>query len=124
MLWALQSPEKLGTESQRALQCRENSIHVSPVSFWEISLKFALGKLRIEGATPVELPGFVARAGWNILELQAPTAASFHCLPVVLGHKNPFDGLLIWTAIHEKLVFVSKDRALPEYEKLGLEICN
>ncbi len=71
-----------------------------------------------------ELPRFVARADWNILELQAPTAASFHCLPVVLGHKDPFDRLLIWTAIRKKLVFVSKDRALPEYKKLGLEISN
>ena len=77
MLRALQSPEKLGTESRIALQSRENSIHVSPVSFWEISLKFAMGKLRIEGATPVELPGFVARAGWNILELQAPQPPRF-----------------------------------------------
>lgn len=38
LLWALQTPEKLGAKARRALQSEENSIHVSPVSFWEISL--------------------------------------------------------------------------------------
>lgn len=124
MLWALQAPEKLGAKARRALQSGENSIHVSPVSFWEISLKSSIGKLRIEGAAPEDLPAFVARAGWHVLEFHATTAASFHGLPLVPGHKDPFDRMLIWTAIREKLVFVSKDRALPEYGILGLMTCH
>ncbi len=123
LLWALQAPEKLGAKARRALQSEENSIHVSPVSFWEISLKFALGKLQIEGASPEDIPDFVAREGWHLLDFQASTVASFHGLPSVPGHKDPFDRLLIWTAIREKLTFVSKDGALPEYEALGLKIC-
>jgi len=123
MLWALQSPEKLGEEARTHLQDGENSIHVSPVSFWEVSLKAAMGKLQIHGATPEEMPGFVAQAGWGILDFHAATVASFHRLPVVPGHKDPFDRLLIWTAIREQLVFVSKDRVLPEYEKFGLVTC-
>ena len=123
ILWALQAPEKLGSKARRALQAERNSIHVSPVSFWEISLKFALGKLRIEGAAPEEIPGFVARAGWHILELQASTVASFHHLPLVSGHRDPFDRLLIWIAIREQLTLVSRDGAFPDYEPLGLTTC-
>jgi PIN domain nuclease of toxin-antitoxin system len=123
LLWALQAPEKLGIKAQRALQSHQNTIHVSPVSFWEISLKFALGKLRIEGAVPEEIPGFVDRAGWQILELKSSTVASFHRLPQVSGHKDPFDRLLIWTAIQEQLTFVSRDGALPDYKSLGLKTC-
>jgi PIN domain nuclease of toxin-antitoxin system len=123
LLWALQTPEKLGAKARSALQSEENSIHISPVSFWEISLKFALGKLQIEGATPEDMPDFVAREGWHLLDFQAPTVASFHCLPSVPDHKDPFDRLLIWTAIRENLTFVSKDGALSEYEALGLKIC-
>jgi PIN domain nuclease of toxin-antitoxin system len=89
MLWALQTPEKLGPKTRRALQNGENSIHVSPVSFWEISLKSSIGKLRIEGAAPEDLPAFVARAGWRVLEFHPTTAASFHGLPLVPGHKIP-----------------------------------
>lgn len=123
LLWALQSPEKLGSKARRALQAERNSIHVSAVSFWEISLKFALGKLRIKGASPEEIPDFVARAGWQILDLQASTLASFHRLPLVPGHKDPFDRLLIWIAIREQLTFVSRDGALRDYERLGLQTC-
>jgi PIN domain nuclease of toxin-antitoxin system len=123
LLWALQTPEKLGAKARRALQSEENSIYVSPVSFWEISLKFALGKLQIEGASPEDMPDFVAREGWHLLEFQAPTVASFHGLSSVPGHKDPFDRLLIWTAIRENLIFVSRDGALAEYEALGLKTC-
>ncbi len=123
LLWALQAPQKLGANTRKALEAGRNSIHVSPVSFWEISLKFALGKLRIEGATPEEIPDFVARAGWQILELQASTVASFHQLPLVAIHRDPFDRLLIWIAIREQLTFVSRDGALPGYERLGLTTC-
>jgi PIN domain nuclease of toxin-antitoxin system len=65
----------------------------------------------------------VAREGWQLLDFQASTVASFDCLPIVPGHKDPFDRLLIWTAIKERLTFVSKDGALTEYEALGLKIC-
>lgn len=82
----LQTPEKLGAKVRRALQSGENSVHVSPVSFWEISLKSAIGKLRIEVASPEELPAFVAQAGWHVLEFHATTAASFHCLPDIKTH--------------------------------------
>jgi PIN domain nuclease of toxin-antitoxin system len=123
LLWALRAPEKLGAKARRALQSEENSIHVSPVSFWEISLKFALGKFQIEGASPEDMLHFVAREGWHLLEFQASTVAAFHGLPSFPGHKDPFDRLLIWTAIRENLIFVSKDGALAEYEALGLKTC-
>ena len=86
-------------------------------------MKFALGKLRIQGSTPEEIPVFVGRAGWHVIELNVATVSSFHRLPTISGHKDPFDRLLIWTAIREKFLFVSKDRVLPEYERMGLITC-
>ncbi len=83
LLWALQTPGKLGAKARRALQSEENSIHVSPISFWEISLKFALGKLQIEGASPEDMPDFVSREGWHLPDFQTSTVAYFHCLPSV-----------------------------------------
>jgi len=101
----------------------EISIHVSTVSFWEISLKSSLGKLEIKGAEPEEIPAFVEKSGWHLVPFQAETAASFHSLPRFPEHKDPIDRMLIWTAIRENFTFVSRDGALPLYQALGLKVC-
>jgi PIN domain nuclease of toxin-antitoxin system len=69
---------------KRASQNEQNAIHLSHVSCWEISLKFVLGKLRVEGAMPVYIPDFVAREGWCRLYFQASTAASLPFLKNII----------------------------------------
>lgn len=123
LLWALQQPRKLSARARASLEDPANSVFVSSLSFWEISLKASLGKLSIEGAEPEEFPGFVGEAGWNILPFAPEIAASFARLPRSSTHKDPFDRMLIWTAIREGLMLVSRDRALPAYELLGLRLC-
>ena len=48
-------------------------------------------------------------------------AASFYHLPRTT-HKDPFDRMLIWQAIREKMVLISKDRKIVAYEDFGLRI--
>ena len=55
-LWALFSPEKLSTWARKEIQDRENDVILSVVTFWEISLKYALGKLELPNTEPEELP--------------------------------------------------------------------
>ena len=123
LLWALQQPRKLTVRARACLEDPDNSVYVSSLSFWEISLKASLGKLAIQGADPEEFPGFVEEAGWSILPFSPETAASFARLPRSGAHKDPFDRMLIWTAIREGLTLVSRDQSLPAYEPLGLHLC-
>ncbi len=123
LLWALQQPRKLTARARLCLQDPDNSVFVSSLSFWEISLKASLGKMSIEGAELEEFPGFVGDAGWSILPFSPETVASIARLPRSDGHKDPFDRMLIWTAIREDLTLVSKDRSLPAYESFGLRLC-
>ena len=123
LLWALQSPGRLRAKARKAMEDSENSIHVSPVSFWEISLKCSLGKLELQGATPADIPSFVEKSGWHLVPFQAATASTLHNLPRFPEHKDPFDRMLIWTALRENFTFVSRDGALPLYQELGLQVC-
>lgn len=93
---------------------------VSVVAFWEISLKFALGKLELSGVEPDELPSFADQMGLSILPISQSKAASFHKLPRLL-HKDPFDRFIIWQAIQRKMTLISKDREFKEYRKFGLK---
>lgn len=123
LLWALQAPERLSAKARRALRNPSNPIIVSTVSFWEISLKFSLGKLKLENAAPEDFPQFVRDEGWHIEPLGAEAAAGFSALPKVSGHKDPFDRLLIYIAIREKFHFVSRDAAVGDYKEFGLQVC-
>lgn len=123
LLWALQEPEQLSPKARRALLNGGNSIHVSAVSFWEISLKYSLGKLTLENAVPEDFPDFVREEGWEIVPLSGEVAAGFASLPKVAGHKDPFDRMLIHLALSEGYHFVSRDTGVGGYAKHGLRVC-
>ena len=55
-LWALFTPEKLTRKAIRGIKSLGKDVAVSVVTFWEISLKYGLGKLEMTGVTPEELP--------------------------------------------------------------------
>jgi PIN domain nuclease of toxin-antitoxin system len=84
-------------------------------------MKFSLNKLELEGITPDELPEFASKMSFELLSLSAEDASSFYHLPRV-AHKDPFDRMLIWQAIREKMVLISKDRKIAAYEDFGLKI--
>jgi PIN domain nuclease of toxin-antitoxin system len=123
LLWALQDADRLSANARRALQNPSNTISVSVVSFWEIGLKSGLGKLALHKASPEDIPRFVAETGWSIHPLSPLIASGSGRLPRPTDHRDPFDRLLIWTAINEDFALVSGDDAFAAYVAHGLKIC-
>jgi len=120
-LWAAFEPKRLSRSAHQAITDSDNTIFVSGVSFWEISLKFSLGKIEFKGVSPDELPDTALRMGLNILELHAEDAASFHSLPRG-EHKDPFDRMLAYQAIRQHKTLVSADSELACYIPNGLKL--
>ena len=121
LLWSLFEPNRLGKTALELLQDPKNTVYVSVISVWEISLKYSIGKLDLQGVTPDAFPDLIRQTGFELLPLAAQDAATFHNL-ARLEHKDPFDRLLIWQAISHKLVFVSQDKACAAYRKQGLKV--
>ncbi|MDP3070394.1 MAG: type II toxin-antitoxin system VapC family toxin [Opitutaceae bacterium] len=118
-LWCALQPEGLSARVRDLLAQPETRCAVSAVSFWELSLKHALGKLDLTGVTPGDFPRLAERMRFDVLPLDGETAASFHELPSA-AHRDPFDRLLVWQAIRSKLTLISGDRALDVYRGAGL----
>ena len=118
-LWAAFTPDKLSAKAKKAVRSAENRVCISTISFWEVSLKFALGKIELENCKPDDLPGIAAQMQIEIIQPTAHETASFYQLPKV-RHKDPFDRMIIWQAIQQPLVLISKDANFPEYQKFGL----
>lgn len=120
LIWALFEPQKLSPGAVEIFENIQNTVYVSVVSFWEISLKYGLGKILLQNVLPDELPHYAEESGFEILELDPETVASFYRLPCT-PHKDPFDRLLAWQCISEKITLISKDTQMGAYKEFRLK---
>lgn len=121
LLWALFEPSQLGRKTRAILKDPANEVLVSPLSYWEISLKFGIGKLALPDTDPAEIPAAARQIGLAKEPLAADILSSFHRLPYAPDHRDPFDRLLVWQAICRKHTLLSRDRALPFFKAHGLK---
>ncbi|MBO0768363.1 MAG: type II toxin-antitoxin system VapC family toxin [Solirubrobacterales bacterium] len=86
------------------------SIHVSAASIWEVEIKAANGKLKIDG----DLIQAVHEAGFKPLAITLEHSRAAGRLP--LHHRDPFDRMLIAQAAIEKLTIATADRQFESYQ--------
>ena len=122
LLWSLVSPGRISEAHTGILEDPEHVKYVSAVSFWEISLKYALGKLSIEGAEPAALPAASIRAGFDVLPISADDFATSYQLQSLGLHRDPFDRMLVWQCMRHGFALLTADTDLRQYEQIGLQI--
>ena len=120
LIWAFSDKGKLSHRIQQELNEADNIFFISSVSFWEIALKFSIGKLNINGITPDALPELSLNSGFQLIPLSAIESATCHKLNVG-DHKDPFDRMLVWQAIQRDLTLITKDDRLNQYRIAGLK---
>ncbi|MCW7494720.1 type II toxin-antitoxin system VapC family toxin [Leptospira sp. 2 VSF19] len=120
LLWVIGDSKQLSKKITTIVQDQENQIFVSVISLWEISLKFKLGKLKLSGFKPEDIPKLLEKLNINIIELNQQEASSYHHLKEDF-HRDPFDRMLIWQCISRKLTFISKDSEIKKYRISGLK---
>lgn len=121
LLWLLFEPDKLGKNTLSILSNPLTDVRLSVVSLWEISLKYSLGKLTLQGVTPDQILKAVVESGIKFLDLSPETTAGFYNLPRQV-HKDPFDRMIICQAIQNQAVLLSKDNEFMDYQPFGLKM--
>jgi PIN domain nuclease of toxin-antitoxin system len=121
-IWAISDTEKLSNVAREIITSKDNDILVSVVSFWEIALKTSIKKFFLEGINNSKMPGYAHKMGLQILDLKAKETSTFEELPLMDNHKDPFDRMIIWQAITNKMTLISKDRMFEQYNKCGLRL--
>jgi PIN domain nuclease of toxin-antitoxin system len=119
-LWTVFSPNSLSPKARKTIEDPSNTIYVSAVTYWEISLKYAIGKLTLTNVLPDALPDIGRRMNFEILDVDGETASSFYKLPRHV-HKDPFDRFIVWQGIRRKMTLITKDADLGFYKGLGLK---
>jgi PIN domain nuclease of toxin-antitoxin system len=114
------SPEKLTQHQVSVITDVDNQICFSMLSIVEISIKYSLGKLSLNGGSPEEFYRLLLEMGLQEDNLTYSIASSYYRLPKKDNHKDPFDRLLIWQAIQTKTPFVTRDKKHNQYVEDGL----
>ena len=122
MLWSLLEPGKLSKQSRDVLENPKVNILVSTISFWELSLKYSIGKLDLIGGVPEDILDAARATGFTVLELEPDVVIGYHQLPKSQENKDPFDRMLVWEAIQMNVPLISKDKRLAFYRDHGLEV--
>lgn len=105
----LQGSRTVRGEARAAIE-RASELAFSVVSFAEIGVKAAIGKLTV----PADLHDQVLRSGLSIVGLAPAHGLLVGDLP--LHHRDPFDRLLIAQARCEGLTIVTADRRFADYD--------
>jgi len=121
-IWSFMSPDKLSRKVFSILSDENNTIFVSPITFWEIAIKHQLGKLSLGKIAPIHLPNIATEYDFSILPLDAYDYVTISSLPIKSNHQDPFDRMLIHTAIRNNLILLSDDKMFRQYEQDGLQL--
>jgi PIN domain nuclease of toxin-antitoxin system len=76
LLWVLFEDEKLAKRAQEVIKNPVNEIYVSLITYWEIALKYSIGKLELENITPAEIPQKAKEIYIDTLEISEKDVAT------------------------------------------------
>lgn len=113
LVWSILDDHRLSTQARRIFRRPPGTLHVSMISFWELSIKITIGKLRTLGSSIAYFQDECQEYGIEVLPLRMEHILRSETLP--LHHRDPFDRLIIAQAIEENLVLLTDDTNIRRY---------
>ena len=110
IIWHFQDDHQLNQKVRDSMDDPGNDLFISPVSLWEIVIKASLGKLNLSFD---KLLLQLKNVDFTILPIETKHLAYLQSLPFF--HKDPFDRLIISTAIVEDMVILTNDGDIQKY---------
>ena len=120
LLWSFLNTAKLSKKIKSILLDENNEIYYSPISLWEISIKYGLKRLSLNGGTPDNFFEELNNSFYQCKPTNTIDLITNYKLPIY--HKDPFDRFLIWEAIRNDFVLLSVDENMELYKKEGLKV--
>jgi len=113
IIWYLEDLPKIPQEMKEIIKLSENNIYICSISLWEIAIKINLGKLDL-ALTFDELLNEIKNSDFIILQIEDEYLKGLSSLPYL--HKDPFDRLIISTALAEDLTIITIDENIQKYD--------
>ena len=112
LIWFFNGDSLLSEKAKQSIIALQHRKFVSIVSIWEFSIKISLNKLVFNGKTQGFLD-LINDNGFELLAIDKKYILELEKLSFI--HRDPFDRLLIATAISEKMYLVTDDENIRKY---------
>lgn len=112
LLWFLDDNPSLSSKARDVIG-KSNDMYVSIASLWEIAIKKTIGKLDIEESV-TEIADICNDYRIIILPVKMRYLERIQHLPLI--HGDPFDRLIMATALEEGLLLISHDSNIRKYD--------
>jgi PIN domain nuclease of toxin-antitoxin system len=112
-IWYFDGGKALSKTARETILDLSNQINLSVISVWELAIKINLGKLKFDGRA-VRFVHLAETYGITILPIKTAHLTALESLPLL--HRDPFDRLLVATAIYEQMTFISADKNVAQYD--------
>jgi len=113
VIWYLEDSSRLPSNTKEIIDNNTNRIFISSVSLWEIAIKINLGKLNLIMSFD-EVLDHVKKGDFEVVQIEDEYLKMLSILPFI--HKDPFDRLLIATALAENLTILTADENIHKYD--------
>jgi len=113
LLWLIFDSDKLSVSARHVLSNDFAKKYVCASSLWEISIKNRIGKLPLPEGTQGIFSALKAR-GFGIIGLDHLHIEAYNALPLI--HRDPFDGIIIATALIENMTIITADENIQKYD--------
>ena len=110
VLWFLNG-EKLSAKTKELIINGEN--YISVVSLWEVAIKMNIGKYNFDGGFSA-FRELVKNNGFTVLQIKDEYMERLLTLPLI--HRDPFDRLIMTTALAEDLIIITTDENIQKYD--------
>jgi PIN domain nuclease of toxin-antitoxin system len=117
VLWFIEGDSQLSEKARQIIENTQNEVYLSAVSLFEISIKLKLGKLMLQKSL-AEIFEDINRAYLKILPISQLHLLEYQNLPLNANHRDPFDLLIIATAISENADIISRDQKFDQYRSV------
>lgn len=113
-LWWISDSGRLSKRAYEFIEKPSNTIYLSSVSCWEISIKSTLGSIQF----PKKMGSFIAEQisinSFEPLSINISHAVNIRDLPQ--HHKDPFDRMLISQSQIEDMPLITGDKLISKYK--------
>ena len=113
VIWMNDEDEKISHTVKSIISDHKNEIVISMASIWELAIKINIGKLAL-GRSLEDFILFLKNSGFSFVNVEEQHLIQFIKLPLI--HKDPFDRLLIATAISEDMTLITADKNMHQYD--------
>lgn len=112
LLWLQDDNPRLSEKVKSIILDRNNKLHLSIASFWEITIKKSLGKL-VLGYSLTQLYHACITSDIIIIPIELTNLNRVEELP--FHHKDPFDRLIAAIAIDNDMTVITLDENVSKY---------